>query len=49
MVKKCVAPGCKSGYDSNREEDKRRNTTIFTFPKDPGLRDRWIRAIPRKD
>ncbi len=44
---KCVAPGCKSGYDSNRDDDKKEGISLFRFPKDPGILQMWLRAIPR--
>ena len=43
MGRKCVAPACTSGYASNRDEKK----SVFTFPKDNEMRQKWIRAVPR--
>jgi hypothetical protein len=45
MVNKCVAYGCKSGYKS----DNRKDVTFHSFPKDPEVCSKWLRAIPRKD
>jgi len=46
MVNKCSAVGCKSGYASNGDDS---HVTFHTFPQDAELREKWIRAIPRKD
>ena len=46
MVNKCSAVGCKSGYDSNGDDS---HVTLHSFPQDAELREKWIRAIPRKD
>jgi len=46
MVYKHSAYGCKSGYDSQVADD---NVTFHTFPTDPEIRDKWIRANPRND
>jgi len=46
MVFKCAAYGCKSGYKSSTVD---KDVTFHSFPRDEELRDRWIRANPRKD
>jgi len=46
MVYKCSAYGCKSGYDSQVADN---TVTFHTFPSDPEIRDKWIRANPRDD
>ena len=46
MVNKCSAYGCKSGYDSQVTSV---GISFHSFPKDTELRDKWIRANPRKD
>lgn len=43
---KCAAYGCKSGYATNTSGE---TVTFHAFPADPQLRDKWIRANPRKD
>jgi len=46
MVHKCAAFGCKSGYKSNENDN---SVTFHRFPNDPELREKWMRANPRKD
>jgi len=47
MVNKCSAVGCRSGYESCVDLDKR--ITFHSFPQDTQLREKWIKANPRKD
>jgi len=47
MAKKCSAFGCRSGYDSCADVEKR--ITFHSFPRDIQLREKWIKANPRKD
>jgi hypothetical protein len=42
----CFVPGCKSGYRSQKNENKRH---FFFPPKDKQFLDKWNAAIPRKD
>ncbi len=42
----CVAPGCKSGYGTEKLPD---GVTKHVFPKNPVLFEKWIKAIPRAD
>ncbi|XP_054712944.1 THAP domain-containing protein 2-like, partial [Uloborus diversus] len=44
MPDKCCVTGCKSNYDNSNEY-----FSVFRFPKEPELRDIWIRKIPRKN
>lgn len=44
MVAKCCIVGCTSGYKSNTEK-----VSQFSAPKDTGLRQKWQKAIPRKN
>ena len=46
MVFKCAAYGCKSGYKSSTVDN---DVTFHAFPRAQELRERWIRANPRKD
>lgn len=39
MVKRCVAAGCSSTYSDD--------VSLFKFPKDPVLRQKWIRQVQR--
>lgn len=41
---RCIAPGCTSGYDSNKE-----NVHMFYVPKDTNVIQLWQEAIKRKD
>ena len=38
--------GCRSGYHSSKRPER---VSSQIFPKDPGRRHQWIKAIPRKD
>ena len=40
------APGCKTGYRSQKTSNK---ISVFRFTKDPMLKQKWISAIPRKN
>ena len=40
MGRTCVAPGCKAGYKSSKENEK---VTIYRF------KEHWKKYIPRKD
>ena len=42
MVFKCCVPHCKGNYNKDFKAH------VFGFPKDDGLKQRWIAAIPRK-
>lgn len=46
IVNKCSAYGCKSGYKTDNTDS---SVTFHAYPRDPELRDKWIRANPRKD
>lgn len=39
MVKRCVAAGCSNTYSDN--------VSLFKFPKDPVLRQKWVKNIQR--
>ena len=41
----CCAPGCKTEYRSQKTSNK---ISVFCFPKDPLLKQKWISAIPQK-
>ena len=42
MGRKCSAPGCRSGYDGPKQ-----GISIHTFPSNPEILQKWLRAIPR--
>jgi hypothetical protein len=42
MPRKCCVPACKSNYSSESEK-----VTVFRFPKDENLKQKWIRCIHR--
>ena len=44
MGRKCIAPGCNSGYDNNSEK-----LHVFIVCKDPKESERWQKAILRDD
>ena len=39
MVKCCIAAGCSNTY--------KQNVSLFIFPRDPTLRERWTRQVRR--
>ncbi|CAL1277787.1 unnamed protein product [Larinioides sclopetarius] len=39
----CSVPACRGNYDAENK------VHVFGFPSDKDLRDKWLRAIPRKD
>lgn len=40
---RCCVPGCKGNYDRGPK------VHVFSFPRDVDRKDKWLRAIPRKD
>lgn len=44
MSDKCCVPGCKSNYESEKE-----NVSVFKFPKEERLRRNWLKNIPCTD
>ena len=49
MTKKCSAPGCRSGYDSEKKNNDTSVSAIklFEFPKNEERRKLWISKVPR--
>lgn len=47
MPARCCITGCKSNYDSVVITEGVKS--VFSFPKDDGLRQKWLKAIPRKE
>ena len=45
MVNTCCVPSCNSGYKSSKNPEK---VALFKFPKDESLKNKCIKAIPRK-
>lgn len=43
----CV-PSCKANYNSTLKSQQS-YMSVFTFPKDENLRQKWIKSIPRKN
>lgn len=43
-MSKCIIVGCTSGYKSNPEK-----LHLFSVPKDPQLREKWQKCIPRQN
>ena len=39
MVKRCVAAGCSNTYSDN--------VSLFKFPKDPVLRQKWVKNVQK--
>ncbi|VEN41670.1 unnamed protein product [Callosobruchus maculatus] len=48
MPRRCCVPGCKENYDTTLKKTKTPVST-FSFPKEEKQREKWLRAIPRKD
>ncbi|CAG9773624.1 unnamed protein product [Ceutorhynchus assimilis] len=44
MPRKCCVLGCRSNYDGTSEK-----VSVFQFPIDKDLKDKWLEAINRKD
>lgn len=42
----CVFEGCFSG-SKRKDKDRDPNVHLHTFPKDPELRNKWIKQIVR--
>ena len=53
MVNRCVAYGCRSGYDSERanvNEETQHILSSFQYPfKNPELLDKWLKFVNRSD
>ena len=51
MGKNCVVTFCKSGYQSQKqnEEGKKEKISIFSVPNDQKTIEQWGKAIPRQD
>ena len=43
----CVVPGCQTGYGTKKTFPQ--GVGKHRFPKDPSLRETWLKAIPRSD
>lgn len=41
MPQKCCVPGCNGNYQNGPK------VSVFGFPKDVSLRQKWLKAIPR--
>ena len=48
MPEKCCVPGCRGNYEATAEYEEEK-VSVFRFPKDPELRVKWIRLIPRQN
>jgi len=48
MPEKCCVPGCRGNYEGTAEHDQEK-VSVFRFPRDPELREKWIRLIPREN
>ena len=46
MVYKCSVPRCPTGSTQNRTKEK---VSMHKFPTDPGLLEKWMKSIPRKN
>lgn len=44
MPSRCCVTGCKGNYDSTNEK-----VSVFKFPSNEELSEKWMKAIPRKD
>ena len=43
MPNRCCVPGCRGNYDDGNR------VSVFIFPKESSLREKWIKAIHRED
>ncbi|XP_065671648.1 uncharacterized protein LOC136089526 [Hydra vulgaris] len=51
MVNKCAVVNCRTGYKTQKSESCSlfANKTVFSFPKDTNLEEKWIKFIKRKN
>ena len=54
MPKKCIVVGCRSGYNKRKRDDDNNTDgtefivkTVFNFPVNADLRNRWIKFVNR--
>ena len=47
MGKKCVAPGCETGYQSAKNKNRNEKIGVYRFPADEERRNIWLKKIPR--
>lgn len=43
MPSRCIVPGCKGNYDNGPR------VSVFSFPSDEEMKQKWISAIPRSN
>ncbi|GBM79218.1 hypothetical protein AVEN_60866-1 [Araneus ventricosus] len=43
LIFRCSVPACRGNYDESNK------VSVFGFPNDERLREKWLHAIPRKD
>lgn len=48
MGRKCCVPGCNVNYNP-WTDNVQLNLSVFSFPSDENLRNKWLDVIPRKD
>ena len=51
MVYTCNVTGCRTGYKPKKDKnnDQEKKIPRFKFPADKVLREKWIKAVPRKN
>ena len=51
MVYTCYVTGCRTGHKPKKDEnnDQEKKIPRFKFPADKVLREKWIKAVPRKN
>jgi THAP domain len=48
MPQKCCVTNCWGNFDATKDRPKE-TVSVFSFPKDPEMLERWKRLIPREN
>lgn len=45
----CCVTGCRGNYRASKEHPTVERVSVFKFPDDTALREKWLRLIPREN